>query len=54
MKKTREYTCKLIDLMDEGVIDPAQLAQNLMCWMSEHEVERFFMSEYADELEVEE
>jgi hypothetical protein len=52
MKKTREYTSKLLEMMDEGLIDPAQLAQNLMGWMPERDVERFFKSEYASDFEM--
>ena len=38
---TRKFTIKFIEAMEEGTIDPKQLAQNLMGYMSEREVEEF-------------
>ena len=38
---TRKFTNKLIEAMDEGLIDPKKLAQNLMGYMSEREIEDF-------------
>jgi hypothetical protein len=51
---TRKFTTKLIEAMDEGLIDPKQLAQNLMSYMSEQAVEEFAHSEgYFDQEEEE-
>ena len=53
---TREFTIKFIEGMEEGIIDPKQLAQNLMGYMSEREVEEFANREgyfdHEDEEEV--
>jgi len=52
---TRKFTTKFIEAMDEGLIDPKQLAQNLMGYMSEQEVQDFAVSEgYFDHEEEEE
>jgi hypothetical protein len=52
---TREFTIKFLEGMDEGLIDPKQLAQNLLGYMSEREVEDFARSEgyFAGEEEEE-
>ena len=44
---TREYTCKILDLVDEGSIDENQLICSLLMWLSEHEVKEFFENNYA-------
>ena len=52
---TREYTNKILELMDEGVLDPKLLVQDLLSWMSEYEVSEFYDTtlreavEYDDE-----
>jgi hypothetical protein len=40
-RRARAYTCKLIDLADEGVISWETLARDLLGWMSESEVKDF-------------
>ena len=42
---TRKFTIKFLEAMDEGLIDPKQLAQNLMGYMSERDVQRFAEAE---------
>lgn len=37
----RAYTCALLDLVDEGMLDRDQLIEDLVTWMSEYEVEQF-------------
>ena len=37
----RKFTNQLIELIDDGVIDPAQLAIELLGWLSEDEVREF-------------
>ena len=37
-RKTREYTCMLYDLMDEGALDPRAVAEMCLAYMSEDEV----------------
>lgn len=50
---TRKFTVKFLEGMDEGTIDPKVLAQNLLGYMSERDVERFAQAEdyfsYEDE-----
>jgi hypothetical protein len=45
MTQSRKFTVKFIEAMEEGIIDPKLLAQNLMGYMSEREVESFARSE---------
>jgi len=51
---TRKFTIKFIEAMEEGTIDPKQLAQNLMGYMSEREVAEFAHREGYFEHEEEE
>ena len=52
---TRKFTTKFIEAMDEGLVDPKQLAQNLMGYMSEQAVQDFAEAEgYFDQEEEEE
>lgn len=52
---TRKFTIKLLEAMDEGLINPQNLAQNLLGYMSEREVEDFARAEgYFDHEEEEE
>lgn len=37
----RAYTCALLELVDEGMLDRDQLIEDLVTWMSEYEVEQF-------------
>jgi len=54
-RSVREYTNKFIEAMEEGIIDPKLLAQNLMGYMSEQEVQSFAESEgYFDHEDEEE
>ncbi len=52
--KTREYTNKILELIDEGVIDTKQLSEQLLCWLSEHDVQKFYEANYAEFFEDEE
>ena len=38
---TRAYTCAVLELVDEGMLDKDVLIGELLCWMSEHEVKQF-------------
>ena len=40
----REYTCKVLELMDEGAIDPKWLAGALANWCSEQDMKEFYKS----------
>jgi hypothetical protein len=37
----RAYTCALLQMVDDGVLDKDQLIQDLLGWLSEHEVQEF-------------
>ena len=41
-RRTREYTRKIYDMMEEGVLDPLGVAQSLLNWMSEDDVKEFY------------
>ena len=55
-RSARAYTCALLELVDEGVLDKDALIQDLLGWMSEHEVQKFCernLSELFEETEDE-
>ena len=37
--QSRKYTCRLMELVDEGIVDPKLALQAALCYMSESEVE---------------
>ena len=37
----RECTCRILELVDEGAIDPKWLVEALLVWMSEDDVREF-------------
>jgi len=45
----RSYTCAVLELMDEQIIDPRILAQDLLGWLSESEVKDFCNRYLRDE-----
>lgn len=51
---TRIYTKKLLDLVDEGVVDKDALILNLLNWMSEDFVKEFYEQYYEIDEEDEE
>ena len=46
---TRIYTKKLLDLVDEGVVDKDALILNLLNWMSEDFVKEFYEQYYESD-----
>ena len=47
---SREYTNILLELMDEGVLSPKQLAEAALSWMSEQDVKQMaFAYEFVTE-----
>jgi len=54
----RKYTTKLLDMVDEGIIDPKAVMEAALCYMSEREVEDmmrvndFLLEEEEDEDEA--
>lgn len=51
---SREYTRRLLNYVDEGMIDHVNLIESLLMWMSESEVEEFYHKYGYDELDEEE
>ena len=54
--KTRAYTCAILELMDEGALDPKWLVEALLQELSERDVKRFakeVLSEVFEEKEYE-
>ena len=35
----RDYTCRVLELMDEGVLDPRAVAEAALNWMHENDVQ---------------
>ena len=50
---TREYTNKILELIDEGMIDKDWLIPQLLVWMSEHDVKQFYEANFEEEEEEE-
>ena len=44
--KSRPYTALVQDLMDQGVLDPAAVADMCLRWMSEHDVKTMCRSNH--------
>lgn len=54
-RRSRAYTCALLEMVDEGIIDPIKLVQDLLGWMSESDVAEFALrNEYITNEEDEE
>lgn len=45
--KTREYTNKIIEMVDEGMVDRDMLIRDLLNYMSESEVANFYDQYYG-------
>lgn len=52
-KVTRKYTNKLLEMVDEGLLDQKNLIRDLLCWMSENEVQTFYEKYGYEEMESE-
>lgn len=42
MVRTREYTLRVLEMMDDGVLDPKMVVESLLLWMPEDEVREFY------------
>ena len=51
----REYTNKLMNAIDEGLVDPRTVADMCLMWMSERDVKEMYLSNdvYEEEEELE-
>lgn len=54
MRKTRECTIRLLELVDEGALDKDSLIQDLLGWMSEDDVREFCERNLSELFEDEE
>ena len=54
ISKTREYTIAILEMMDEGILDPKWLVQALLMDMSEHQVKLFALEELHEAFNEEE
>ena len=54
MRHVRIFTCKILDLVDDGVLDPKGVLHNLLIHLSESQVEEFWEDVYASDFEEEE
>jgi hypothetical protein len=55
MYTSRKYTNMILDLMDDGTLDPKTLAEQLLSWSSEDSMKQFWVSYgYADFFEPQE
>ena len=52
--KTRAYTIAILELMDQGVLDPKWLVEALLNAMSERDVKGFALEELAEVFKEEE
>ena len=50
---TREYTCKILDLIDQGLLDTDDLATNLLTWLSEDDVKLYYYANGFSDFEQE-
>ena len=52
--KTREWTCAVLEAMDQGVLDPKAVAEMCMSYMSEFQVADMCRVNYLQDLVPEE
>ena len=53
-RTVREATCKMLDMMDEGLLDPRAVADMCLSWMSESSVHEMMLANDLVEDEAEE
>ena len=51
--KPRAYTNYLLDLLENGEVDPNYLIRDLLGWMSEHDVRRFVQANDYESMDEE-
>jgi hypothetical protein len=52
LNMVREYTNKLIELCDEGILSKEQIFNEFMCYLSEDDVKEFCLTSFGGELRV--
>jgi hypothetical protein len=50
LKRSREYTNLLAEKIEDGLLDPEDVLNELIGWLSESEVKEFYLANYATEL----
>ena len=45
---SRICTSKLIDAVEDGLLDSAEVLRNILCWLSEDQVSEFCQDEYDE------
>lgn len=45
MSMSREYTIRLLNMMDDGIVNPVWLAESLAMWIAERDVRDFCETE---------
>ena len=50
---TREYTCKILDLIDQGLLNTDDLSVQLLTWLSERDVQEFYYANGFSDFEQE-
>lgn len=49
---SRKYTNKILEMMDEGLLDPKWLVECLAVWCSEQDMKEFY-EQYVDDIDDE-
>lgn len=49
-RPARYYTNRVLELMDEGVLDPKDLAESLLQWLSEDDVRKMVVAYGINEM----
>ena len=47
---SREYTNKLIDLIDEGILMNEGILKEFLCYLSENDIKEFCLNSFAGEI----
>lgn len=42
--KVREYTCRILNALDEGIVDKDYLIHTMLDWMSESDVKQMYLA----------
>ena len=51
---TREYTCRILDLIDQGCLNTEDLSIQLLQWLSEDDVKLFYYANGFSDFDQEE
>ena len=51
--RSRVFTNRILELVDEGVLNKDDLIRSLLCWMSERDVKEFYERNLSEPEETE-